>query len=343
MSFIEGQSLDKIAKIPSFYFWKDGLLMGINICRHLEFSHNLPQGVLHRDVRPSNVMAPNYQWDELEAADLNIDRHETVLLNYDMSWHVNAKGQSLSGNIVESGFYAPELIEESSDIVARTTTVDSYGIGMTLFYLYTKQAPPTAGSKSTDWETTLENKFRANKELIWKSAADRLRRIVYDSTRPLEEERISVARIRARLEMLFMAIMGKHDKLTADIWAEELMFRSTSENYVVNESETEFRKVIKQGREIVFRGDIRKNIVELKFINTGTESTDRTRAVKLWGDKLKSCRQILESGGWIIGDGTSYRNMQIVLNASISTAEIHQDISKISKVVNRGLDQIRLD
>lgn len=343
MSFIEGISLEHVVNLGGYYFWRDGLLMTINICKHLEYSHNLPQGVLHRDIRPSNIMAPNYQWGELEAADLKIDRYETVLLNYDMSWHLNAKGQSLSGNLVESGFYAPELIESSAELLARRTTVDSYGIGMTLFYLYTKQAPPTGGSKSTDWANLLKSKFKADPDLIWKSGSERLRRIIFDATKPKDEERSSIIRIRTRLETLFYAVMGRHDRLSSDIWAEELMFRSTSGEYIVNDDETEFNREIKRGRSISFRGDLKRKAVEIRFMNTATESTDRSRASKLWGDKLKSARQILESGGWMIADSTRFTNLQILLTASISIEDIHQDITRVTKNLNHGLDQIRLD
>lgn len=91
MSFVEGQNLSEIVQQREFSFWRDALPIAINVCNHLKYSHNLPQGVLHRDVKPSNIMIPEYGWSDIEAIDYGIDRYQAILLNYDMSWHVNAR------------------------------------------------------------------------------------------------------------------------------------------------------------------------------------------------------------------------------------------------------------
>lgn len=343
MSFVEGRNLSNVIKDKGYYFWKDGINLIINTCKNLEFAHNLPQGILHRDVRPSNIMAPNYDWPEFEAIDAGIDRHSTVLLNYDMSWHVNAKGQTIAGNLEDAGFYAPELISDSHGSLARRTTVDSYGVGMTLFYLFTKMAPPAGGSKSTDWEDLLVSKFRTDDRLIWRSAPQKLRRIIKDATTPFEYDRTTVSDIKHRLDALSNAVQGKFEFVTPDLWAEELLSRISAGDYESLDGENEFRKIVKQGRSISCKANFKTKSVELRFINTGTEATDRTRAVKSWGDKLKAASQILESGGWKIGEDTSNRNMQIVLSASINIEELRTNIGKIATNLDRGLNQIRLD
>lgn len=65
MKFIEGSNLSDICSAGGFDFWSEGTRIVINVCSHLEYSHNLPAAVLHRDVRPSNIMVPNYHWEFL--------------------------------------------------------------------------------------------------------------------------------------------------------------------------------------------------------------------------------------------------------------------------------------
>lgn len=72
IDFVEGDNLSGIVRSGKFDFWSDGVDIIISIGNHLEYSHNLPQSVLHRDVRPSNVMVPYYYWNEnaLQSAEL---------------------------------------------------------------------------------------------------------------------------------------------------------------------------------------------------------------------------------------------------------------------------------
>ncbi len=105
MRFIEGNPLQDVAQWANFDRWIDGLNILSRVGRHLHYSHNLPQGVLHRDVRPSNIMLPNFV-----AANHNnsAGKWDVVVLNYDMSWHTAARGGEIKGNVTEVGYYAPE-------------------------------------------------------------------------------------------------------------------------------------------------------------------------------------------------------------------------------------------
>lgn len=343
MEFIEGQNLSDISSLRDFHFWREGLEIINNICKHLEFSHNLPQSVLHRDIRPSNVMIPNYHWSDTEAVDHGIDRFKAVLLNYDMSWHINAKGHTIAGNLEEAGFYAPELLENSFGSVARRTSVDCYGLGMTIFYMYCKQTPPSGGSKSTDWLNILSQKFRTDSKVVWRSAPERLRRIILNATNPNDEERISIKAIKDRISSLYNAVKGNYDTVTVDIWAEELLSNAIKFEYQTDANENSFSRTLKTGRVISARGDFARKRVEVNFSNIATEATDRVRAVKSWGDKLKSAQDVLKSGGWTIGSQTTSRGLNIILSASISIDDLRVDFHKKVNVLMKGIDQVRLD
>lgn len=343
MSFIEGHNLGEIVKRPRFDFWSDGTRILINVCKNLQYGHNLPQGVLHRDVRPSNIMVPNYHYSELEASDHGVDKYEASLINYDMSWHVNAQGNTITGNLEEAGFYSPEMINGVHQNTARRTSVDAYGIGMTLYFSYTKSVPPSGGSKSTDWQKLLDANFRASKDLTWHSAPNRLRRIIEAATRPNEDERIAVGVIGSRLEMVLRAAQGRFDEISTDFWAEELLIRAFSyRDYKANPEETEFSHEPIPGRLISIKANFRQKSLEMRFENASTGSADRSSG-KAWGERLGNARSILKSSGWRVLAETGRGALNIVLSATIEVDEIRADIAKAAKNLDRAIDQVRVD
>lgn len=344
MSYVEGHDLHTIASRPTFNFWLDGTRIMMSVCRTLQFGHNLPQGVLHRDVRPSNIMVPDYHYSEIEASDHKIERCATVLLNYDMSWHVTAKGNTIAGNLEESGFYAPEMINGIQENTARRTSVDAYGVGMTLYFAYTRAMPPSGGSKSTDWRGLLDSAFRPNKALSWHSAPVRLRRIIEFATLPDEDRRLSVGAIGSRIEMLLRAVQGRFDEMSTDFWAEELLCRAFSyREYKCNREETEFSHEPVPGRLIWMKANFKTNSVEMRFENASTGAANRRVAGKSWNDKLASAREILKSSGWRIQSETAYGALSIVLSAVISVDEIRSDINTAARNLDRAIEQVRVD
>src|SRR5690349_21119632 len=102
-------------------------------------------------VSESPIMASYFYCDESAVESADFSSYESILINYDMYWHTKAHGKTIAGNIEEAGFYAPEHVENIEGDQARTTLVDSYGVGMSIFYAYTTMVPPRGGSTSVDW------------------------------------------------------------------------------------------------------------------------------------------------------------------------------------------------
>lgn len=341
MDFVEGSSLQEIVSSGRFDPWQDGLPVMSAVCSHLRYGHSLPQGVLHRDVRPSNIMLPNYFWQhDLEEEENN--KYQIKLLNYDMSWHANAKGNTISGNLDESGFYAPEHFVSAGEL-ARTSLVDSYGVGMCIYFAFSKKKPPTAGSKSTDWEQLLKNGFRTNTKLRWRSAPERLRRLVEQATASEPNDRPMVDQIQAELNLLQSAAIGSFDNLPPQFWAEELMSRSEEASYVALPSGLGFYREPRPGRTISLEGEARNNKIQLKFKNQALGSTDRSGVDKTWKDKLQRARDVLASSGWEIHDDTRYSRMEVLLSAEVSVDQVRANFDKVLQGLIRGVGQVRID
>lgn len=343
MDFVDGDNLRDIVSAKKINFWKDGIAIIINVCSHLEFAHNLPQGVLHRDVRPSNVMVPYYYWTDANARDAELDRLSVYLINYDLSWHQSAKGKTISGNLSESGYYPPEQVSDIQGELSRSTLVDSYGVGMTLFYTYARVSPPPGGSASGNWGELLRERFRPDPNIAWRSAPERLRRIVERACAPSRENRIGIATIKARLLGLCSAVDGDLDALTPDVWAEELMSRVVQAEYNVDDEENKFSRQLKVGRTFEVFGNISNNSIGVRFRNLGVEGTDWSDVGLKWPKKLSSAKEVLSSGGWNVLSSTRAAHMDIMLEANISIKNLRSNFEKALKTLEGGLSHVRLD
>src|SRR5690606_28979831 len=87
-------------------------------------AHALPERVLHRDIRPPNMIVTGY-W-EGEALEL-------CVLDFDLSWHRGSVEKSVIFGSQLSGYLAPEQIQRKPGVSTQHASVDSYGIGMTIF------------------------------------------------------------------------------------------------------------------------------------------------------------------------------------------------------------------
>jgi len=132
MDFVSGRNLEQVVRDRGPMPILQGLDCLIQAARGLEAAH--AQGIVHRDVKPSNLM--------LDAAgtvrmlDLGLARVVEA---------ANPLGRTVSGRLTESGMYmgsidytAPEQAEDSSHADHRA---DIYSLGCTLYFLLTGREP----------------------------------------------------------------------------------------------------------------------------------------------------------------------------------------------------------
>ncbi|ABH00953.1 serine/threonine protein kinase (plasmid) [Rhodococcus jostii RHA1] len=100
--------------------WPDVLAIGVKLAGALETAHRL--GILHRDVKPANILITDY--GEPQLTDFGIAR-------------VGGAFQTTTGTIAGSpAFTAPEVLDGAPS----TAASDVYGLGATLFCLLTGHA-----------------------------------------------------------------------------------------------------------------------------------------------------------------------------------------------------------
>lgn len=131
MRFVEGPSLDIVLKAGPMAI-ADVLRIGIEIAGALAHAHS--RGVLHRDVKPSNILR---------------DEERVVLTDFGLARPIDpieAGTMTESGDMVGTPLYmSPEQIfGDPSKIDGRS---DTWGLGATLYELLTQQ-PPFGGSNA---------------------------------------------------------------------------------------------------------------------------------------------------------------------------------------------------
>lgn len=229
MDFIEGIDLSEAVKRGVLREWVDLLRVATNLTQIIRKSHRLPQRVLHRDIRPSNAIlencwGPHPRWDEVRL----------WVLDFDLSYHLDAFDVSVSQPGTSNGFLAPEQVDRRPTASTRSAAVDSFGLGMTMYYLRTGIEPRFAQHRYRDWLETLDTCARNFPCASWVSLPKRFSRLIEEATRDAQDERLDVARIEDELLRLGEAERKPADVRSVELLTEELAARSFSRRYQWN-------------------------------------------------------------------------------------------------------------
>jgi eukaryotic-like serine/threonine-protein kinase len=223
MEFIEGENLRAAVEQNGLSDWSSVLRVAAELVRIIRSAHQLPQHVLHRDIRPANIMLKDY-WQGSES-------WKVVVLDFDLSWHRDAEEVSISNAETMNGFLAPELLNRDLKMPTRNALVDSYGLGMTFYFMRTGRVPLVAQSAHRDWGPHLRDLAAQYGCSGWRSLARRFFRLIDHSTRPKQSERWDVGQILAELERLEDAYGRSAEVQSAELWAEELIARADTPGY----------------------------------------------------------------------------------------------------------------
>ena len=250
----------------------------------------LAERVLHRDIRPPNVMVRNF-WSG--------DDYEVVVTDFDLSWHIDSLEHSIVAKPL--GFMAPEQLrrrDTRDSSQTRSALVDSFGFGMTLFYVLTSEVPVPDQQKHADWDDTLRMKVASKSFPRWRSLPLRVARMIRGSTRDQQSERWDFSRIVGELDLLWAVVNETYSNAPVDLVAEEIA--AQTENVLQYRWDDDRSAAIYEtpGFKIELAGNLPTRTIQLtmQWQQTGAEN---------WKNRFKSaadvkCRidGILEGGGW---------------------------------------------
>ena len=333
MDWIDGPNLDEAVSSRLTQDWDIILRIGSNIADIVRRGHALTERVLHRDIRPSNVMLRGFYSDPYD--------WEVVVLDFDLSWYRDALDTSVVHGSTTFGYLAPEQIRDIEGVTTRHAAVDSFGMGMVLFFMVSGRDPIANEHKHFDWRTTLG---QATEKFIcgeWHSVPSRFARLIEYATQDTQSERWDMTQIQAELGRLHRAVLNPRATQSIELIAEEIAARCEfTEGYdwdgdtlsAVKESSSEITVTL-QGDE-----SQRKIFAKLSWGNPGVQG--RAYLDRWIPNRMQTARDMLESRGWRIEDAQS-RYAHISIIASLAAETALSDMNDAAESLDRALDNLR--
>jgi len=333
MEFVPGPNLKEAVDAKQLTDWSDRLEVAFQLVKIIRSGHKHAQRVLHRDIRPPNIMLENLYAD----GKINIK-----VLDFDLSWHQDAEGRTIALNPGINGYLAPEQLSSASNSSTRHAGVDTYGVGMTLFFLCAQRDPSPGESLRVSWPITVSEAVKRHKSDRWHSLPSRFARMILVSTREKQSDRWDLSQLELELERLIVAEKSPETlRPLPDMLAEELAVRALPhDTYVWNENTftAEFRMI--NGSRVFLTGAPFDDCVEasLEWLDTG--NADRRNIGKFVAARKEQAVTALEKSGWNIRSANA-DSSQTQITARASAVFIKTDIERFAVGLGKASEFFR--
>lgn len=331
MEWVEGPNLTEATQAGYLKEWHDLLRAAVQLAQIVRRAHELPERVLHRDLRPSNVMLSGYYLDPTA--------WKVVVLDFDLSWHRGAFEQSVV-HTSAAGYLAPEQMRSIPSVSTRNAAVDSFGLGMTLFYLCSGQDPSPDQHRHEDWEGLVRRSCQEVGQSDWRSAPERLARLVLAATQDAQAARWDMAEITGELERLSAAVSDPDGVTSAELLTEEIASRSeVFAGYTWDPDAVRAVKELPTGLQLVLAAQLETQEVELRISWTSTGTEDRRNLRKYIVGAAKSTGDQLRSSGW--GSLKEHVEHRVVnIEARVDARDVRGRISDIAGSIDEAMRQL---
>lgn len=329
MEWIDGPNLNEVVSSGTLTDWSQILDIAAQLSSIIATAHALPERVLHRDVRPPNMIVSGY-WDN-ESLQLNV-------LDFDLSWHRGSVEKSVIFGSQLSGYLAPEQVQKKPGVSTQHASVDSYGIGMTVFYMVAGRDPAPGEHAHGNWEQTVSVGVRRPRGQAWMSLPQRIARLIVASTQDEQKKRWDVIQLRSELAQLREAQINPLGVRSAEMIAEELAARCTLIfPYVWNEDSFSVTKDFGTGLVIHIRGNEASGEVELRMRRVSGESDNRVRLGDAISRARDSVRDELKGAGWAVNATVGKGSLEV--EASVSAEDVVENFSAYSDSLRRSVER----
>jgi len=268
MEWIDGPNLKEVGESRTLVDWQAYFDIVVQLTRIILAAHQLPERVLHRDLRPANVMVEGY-WER---------DYKVKVLDFDLSWHQGAAERSVVHGSSMSGYLAPEQLERRVGVSTQNALVDSFGLGMTMFFLLSLRNPLPGEHLHRTWEQDVERAAQRLERPVWWSVPRRVSRLIIQCTHDQQSRRWDMAQIYAEVARLFAAIQDPSSVKSAELVAEEIAARSEMmRGYTWDDSLLSATRDFGTGLVVRLQGNETRRTVEVYMERQQTSADNRNR------------------------------------------------------------------
>ncbi len=334
MDWVGGPNLKAAVESKQIQDWETLLRIASNTATIVRRGHLLPERVLHRDLRPSNIMLADY-WES--PGDWRV-----VVLDFDLSWHRGSVEKSITHGSTLLGYLAPEQTQNIPGVSTRNTAVDSFGLGMTMFYMCSEHDPLPNEHLHVSWAESVAKAVHSPQECIWKSVPNRIERLITNATLQNQKERWDMPQIESELLRLLEAIRDPQSVQSAELVAEELAANCAfMEGYSWNEDDTAAVKETASSLRLVVSGNESDRAVKVHLTWGQPGVHGRGENVGKWiPQKTERAVEILAKGGWEVAE-VGHKWARTEVEATIPVKRVVESLAQAIDTLDRATDQLR--
>ena len=323
MPLIVGQPLKELVDTRTLNTWDSVLDVAVQISNIVFKAHNLPEHVLHRDIRPANIIYEGYYVDP--------DNKQIVLLDFDLSWFRGASGDSIRSSDVSTGYLAPEQIQHVPGSSTRNAAVDSFGIGMTLFFMISRRNPYPNEHKERFWKENVHRYCSTFSNEHLSSIPYRFARLIIGSTLNDQHARLPVSSIRRELSEIYHIILNGFSKSLPESTVEEIASRLDIYQYAWDDSSSTTSIDTPSGNRL----ELSHNGTFLTLFMSAQSGgyQERGRSKEWLHRSLDQVASQLSNTEWIVEE-SNVLSESISIEAHLSLDIASANISDVSHTVN---------
>ena len=333
MDWIDGPNLAEAKRTKVIDNWHAVVDISSKLTRIIRSAHMLPERVLHRDIRPANVMLRDFWHDQ--------ETHDVVVLDFDLSWHKGAAEKSVLHS-TSVGYLAPEQLRETGSST-RSALVDSFGLGMTFLFLCGGDDPIPDQHRHESWVNDVRRACDQLPRPEWVSLPNRMSRLILACTRDVQSTRWDVAQIYRELELLSLALQGDGQVAAPELVAEELAARChTFRDYSWDDDNSTAFRDSATGLRLALRGDLANEEIALTVSYAALGGEDRAKLNRYIAEEAGTLGDQLKAQGWRVTDReVGYATLDV--RASVSAGAIGQTLAQNSERLDRTLERLTFD
>ena len=330
MDWVEGPSLSDACLAHQIKDWGSILKVGLQMADVIYRAHNIPERVLHRDIRPSNIM--------LEGFYTKAQQWRVVVLDFDLSWHQGALERSVVRGAL-AGYLAPEQIQATQGTSTRHAAVDSFGVGMTLYFMVSGTDPVPEQHQHMNWKEVVQAAALAPPRERWMSLPYRYARLITRATQHIQSNRWDMSQIRDELSRLYDTYRYPRKVKSAELVAEEIV-AGIGRTYEWDDDRVSATVTLASGVLITVVGDESRRRIGLEVTWSSSGQQERKQVGKWMRTSGNRCIEILRGRGWRITAKAIDLPQSMVIGATISVSAAAQTLPDQTDMLSTVVDEL---